>query len=855
MNLCFEDSSGCVFCLKVKQCYPFFLCSWLVKPQKNMVTMRICLCLVIITMYSNGTCSNASTAWTEACHCRSKTCTCVGATPENIILSVPRNTTSLVCYFHGVFRDGGLNFSSLSLLEHLVLTTHDLRQYEYGGILRRKETFDGLRNLKHLAIHVSLLTLNPDVLLGLSALTSLDLSFTRYLGIAHVSTILERLNDSGLKLRRLNLTNIQYPSPTEPTSIVNLNTQILSKVSKLPLLELDISWNGLILFTPGLVEKTPNLRYFRSRGNIHSNTGGSYQTCSLLDVMLHPSLQHVELGNDEFDYFEPTNQVVLDECTKTCQYNAMSSASKYGERNFSSSDKPPKGPTIPNKITTTFADWCCKILTCFIVNYLCKGYTVIPCENVPCLVAPPGENCQRDLYIPISKSLTSIWYKNAQRDMYGNILLISNNQTKPTCFLPSNNLKELDISENEFGHYLQLANISIKGTNKLETVNLAGNSLQFDGDTTLLKNKESLKVLIASRNKFSLHLAKSSQMFENTTSLEVLMLSSCEIQNIHRQALASLRKLKALDLSFNELSNFDVNITTMESVGNLNFSHNRIELLPDHVTSHLTRVASFTNLTIDLTSNPLQCQCKTLKFVEWLKHSSGNIADFNLLLCTHPTGGRVSLKDLSLEELHSYCFPSNVTLITATVLATSGFFLVILLIIFAYRRRWTIRYWLHAAHQTWEKKRIITTDGEHHFRFDAFVVYSTEDRLWVHDNLLSTLEGEHGKKLCVHCRNFIPGRYIEDAIWESITSSYKSILILSLKFLESRWCDEEFRMARQASMEEKRDVIILVLLKPLPVSGLSRHLRKMLQERNYVEWTDDVDGQKLFWDRLLMALN
>ena len=289
----------------------------------------------------------------------------------------------------------------------------------------------------------------------------------------------------------------------------------------------------------------------------------------------------------------------------------------------------------------------------------------------------------------------------------------------------------------------------------------------------------------------------------------------------------------------------------------LNLSHNRIELLPDHVTSHLTRVASFTNLTINLNSNPLQCQCKmsTLKFVEWLQHFPKNIADFNLLLCTHPTRGRVSLKDLSLEELHGHCFPSQVTLITATVLATSAFFLVILLIIFAYRRRWTIRYWLHAAHQTWEKKRSRTTDGEHYFRFDAFVVYSTEDRLWVHDNLLSTLEGQYGKKLCVHCRNFIPGRYIEDAIWESITSSYKSILVLSPKFLESRWCDEEFRMARQASLEERRDVIIPILLQPLPISGLSQPVRKMLQERNYMEWTDDVDGQRLFWGRLLMALN
>ncbi len=222
--------------------------------------IRIHLCLVIMAATSRGTCSDVSKNWTEACDCRNRNCTCVSATPRNIIPFLPRNTTSLVYYFPGVFNDTGFNFSHLSHLDD------DLRQYEYGGSLNRTETFAGLGNLKHLAIHVSLLQLNPEVLPGLSGLISLDLSFTRNLGIQQVSKILGRLNDCALKLQKLNLTNIQYPSPTEPNRTVDLNSQILSKVSKLPLLELDISWNGLILFTPGLVEKTPTLRYFRSRG-------------------------------------------------------------------------------------------------------------------------------------------------------------------------------------------------------------------------------------------------------------------------------------------------------------------------------------------------------------------------------------------------------------------------------------------------------------------------------------------------------------------------------------------------------------------------------------------------------------
>ena len=68
----------------------------------------------------------------------------------------------------------------------------------------------------------------------------------------------------------------------------------------------------------------------------------------------------------------------------------------------------------------------------------------------------------------------------------------------------------------------------------------------------------------------------------------------------------------------------------------------------------------------------------------------------------------------------------------------------------------------------------------------------TEDRFWVHDK-----QKENTARDCVYCRNIIAGHYIEGAIWESITSSYKSILGLSPNFLDSRWCEEEFRMAEK----------------------------------------------------------
>ena len=169
-------------------------------------------------------------------------------------------------------------------------------------------------------------------------------------------------------------------------------------------------------------------------------------------------------------------------------------------------------------------------------------------------------------------------------------------------------------------------------------------------------------------------------MLENHHGLQLLYLNDCKLKTIPRQEVSGLVNMKYMDFSLNQLSDFDVNITTMDQLSFVSLSYNRIELLTEHVTSHLDHLAAVTNITVDITSNPLLCQwnISSLKSMRWIQHSSVNFVEFRDLLCTHSTRRKVSLKDLSLDELYNHCFPFQVVLITATVLATIGLFAVIL---------------------------------------------------------------------------------------------------------------------------------------------------------------------------------
>nr|XP_031540736.1 toll-like receptor 1 [Vicugna pacos] len=124
-------------------------------------------------------------------------------------------------------------------------------------------------------------------------------------------------------------------------------------------------------------------------------------------------------------------------------------------------------------------------------------------------------------------------------------------------------------------------------------------------------------------------------------------------------------------------------------------------------------------------------------------------------------------------------------------------------------------------------------------------------------NMSSNLEKED-IKICLHERNFVPGKSIMENIINCIEKSYKSIFVLSPNFVQSEWCHYELYFAHHNLFHEGSNNLILILLDPIPQYSIpsSYHkLRALMAQRTYLEWPKEKSKHGLFWANLRASIN
>nr|KAG5699324.1 hypothetical protein BaRGS_004261 [Batillaria attramentaria] len=173
------------------------------------------------------------------------------------------------------------------------------------------------------------------------------------------------------------------------------------------------------------------------------------------------------------------------------------------------------------------------------------------------------------------------------------------------------------------------------------------------------------------------------------------------------------------------------------------------------------------------------------------------------------------------------------------------------LVVTCFRYRWHIRLVMYEAFRgrgdRWRRLQA------QHFRYDVFVSFAAEDFDWVRRHLMPELEGRLGLRLCIHERDFIPGKQIVDNIMDSVESSKKVMMLFSTNFAKSEWCQFELALCLSHVMEHD-DALLVAWLHDIPSRDLTSSMMAVMKTTTCIEWSEEEDAMESFWGRTRIGL-
>ncbi len=747
------------------------------------------------------------------------------------LLALDPRTEALTCIVNKTFNESEANFGHLNNLQTLVLkpskkyaNIYEAKRDGARTQFQRRTLFRNLTGLSYLGINLVTIHFDPVLLQNVPNIKTLDLSHSLMEPDTSVQ-ILMWVNQNNFSIQTLLMVGTQMRDPVHPSRYIYTRDDIYRNVNNLPLNILDLSDNVAVVLQVGLTEYLPQLEIFRAGGSdlltydFFHHHRLEYLYYNVLDLMMHPSIRECKLRF-------PNKNIPF----------------------YSNAE-----PDIYSMLAPSGEDYNHTVTTREVANTSFSQLLTRTSELVENGIDSPESECVYGRQFSLPKHLERFIFVND----HGLIASRFFKQSSLLCLHPSNTVLYCDVSQCDM-HLVLPDKSGIRGLKKLLYLNLQGTLVTFKTTMSFFTDMESLEVLLLGGNTIPMDRPEDLDFLRIKT-LRTLDIQGCGIKHMPQHTLMNLNNLQFLNVSENSLEEFNVNLTGLRDLKFLNLSGNSLRFLDKKVTLSLEGIASRHNLTVDLSHNPLECSCSNQHFVWWLQTSRATFVRKELTLCSNPWSSPRTPWAVDQKQLYRICI--HFQTIVSSVVSGLGVSLVIGVIYVVYRRRWTIRYWIHVAREGLRKKR---ADEERTpllndpYKYDAFVAYSSngEERRWVHITLREKLEMEHNLKLCMYHRDFRAARDLADTIVEGINSSRNTLIILSPTFLESGWCDFEVRMANEKVIRERRDSLIIVIFSKLdrPHTRLPKALAKLLENKIYLEWTEDPDGQRLFWRRLVEAI-
>ncbi|XP_075430235.1 toll-like receptor 7 isoform X2 [Ascaphus truei] len=477
-------------------------------------------------------------------------------------------------------------------------------------------------------------------------------------------------------------------------------------------------------------------------------------------------------------------------------------------------------------------------------------------------------------YIKALSELTTLKVLNLAHNEYQFMMKGVNHRLEFLENLTS--LTELNLNNNLIGLRIttEFKNPSLEKL--LFTNNELGKSWQYGKDTYLniFTNLKCLKLLDISYNQLQ---AIPSGVFENMPeSIQNLSISNNILHSFHWDKIGHLGNLTHLDLSFNFLSRLYTTTTSISSeIVFLNLKSNQISELNKDFFKSYTKLRQLIlskncikmideeslpmsilhNLEIlDVSANPLNCTCRAHWFINFLMDTQVSVEKLSTgMICHSPEGLRgqslLSMDPQSCQDLYGHqCF------ICSSILVSVWMVITIVWKLFSWDLWYTSKVIIAAIRRGYSKLPVNCNS-----EFDAFIAFNTKDSAvadWVYHELLVHLEGaERGTfNLCLEERDWTAGKSSIENLCEAIYRSKKTVFILSRDGFSCGLLRHAFFMSHQRLLDEKQDVVVLVLLDHK--MKMSRYLltRKRLCPKSYLNWPPNPKAHAHFWQSLRMLL-
>ncbi|XP_036996252.2 toll-like receptor 1 [Artibeus jamaicensis] len=421
----------------------------------------------------------------------------------------------------------------------------------------------------------------------------------------------------------------------------------------------------------------------------------------------------------------------------------------------------------------------------------------------------------------------------------------SNNLLTDTVFNNCGTLAKLETLSLQINQLKKLVNVAhiTKKMKSLQQLDISQNSLSYDESEGYCSWTISLLSLNMSSNRLT------DSLFSCLPSMvRVLDLHNNKITRIPEDVI-SLEALQELNVAFNSLAHLP-GCGSFGSLSVLIIDYNSISNPSAHFFKSCQKIRS-----INVGHNPFQCTCELQEFIQSIGQVSSGVVEGwpESYQCDYPG----SYKGTLLKDFHVSPLTCNTALLIVTIGITGLVLAVTLTALCIYLDLpWYLRMvcqWTQTRHRA---RNIPLDKLQRTLQFHAFISYSEHDSAWVKSELLPNLEKED-IRLCLHERNFVPGKSIVENIINCIEKSYKSIFVLSPNFVQSEWCHYELYFAHHNLFHEGSDNLILILLDPIPQYSIpsSYHkLKTLMAQRTYLEWPKEKSKHALFWANLRASI-